>query len=84
MRTLLGLCATLALALGAPNPTAHAHWPGQPQHQMAHFGDLQLEDGGVIRNFRMSYVTHGTLDAAKDNAILFLQGSARTTTRWIT
>jgi homoserine O-acetyltransferase len=51
---------------------------------MAHFGDLQLEDGGVIRNFRMSYVTHGTLDAAKDNAILFLQGSARTTTRWIT
>jgi homoserine O-acetyltransferase len=41
---------------------------------MAYLGDLQLEGGGVIKNLRMSYVTHGTLNAAKDNAILFLHG----------
>jgi homoserine O-acetyltransferase len=56
--------------------TALAHWPGQPEHQMAYLGDLELEDGGVIKNFRMSYVTHGKLNAAKDNAILFMHGYA--------
>jgi homoserine O-acetyltransferase/O-succinyltransferase len=74
MRMLIGPCVTMALILMAA--TAQAHWPGQPAHQMAYLGDLQLEDGGVIQNFRMSYVTHGTLNAAKDNAILFLHGFA--------
>jgi homoserine O-acetyltransferase/O-succinyltransferase len=74
MGRILALYATLALAFAAPSRTADAHWPGQPQHQMAYLGDLELEDGGVIKNLRMSYVTHGTLNAAKDNAILFLHG----------
>ena len=75
MRTVLGLCSTLALALAAPSPV-HAHWPGQPQHQIAHLGEFQFEGGGVIKNLKMSYVTHGTLNAAKDNAILFQHGFA--------
>jgi len=51
-----------------------AHWPDQPPHQIADLGDLQLESGGVIHNLKMSYVTHGELNAAKDNAILFMHG----------
>jgi homoserine O-acetyltransferase len=41
---------------------------------MAHLGELKLEGGGVIPELKMSYVTHGKLNAAKDNAILFLHG----------
>jgi homoserine O-acetyltransferase len=43
---------------------------------MAELGDLKLESGEVIKDFRMSYVTHGKLNAAKDNAILFITGFA--------
>lgn len=71
MRTILGLLTVLTIALTAATPAALAHWPGQPPHQMAQLGQLQLEGGGVIDNFRMSYVSHGTLNAARDNAILF-------------
>ena len=55
---------------------ASAHWPGQPEHQIASLGDLQLEGGGIIHNLKISYVTHGKLNAAKDNAILALHGFA--------
>lgn len=65
----------LACALVITSP-ALAHWPGQPEHQFAHLGDLKLESGEVIKNFKMSFVTHGTLNAAKDNAILFHHGFA--------
>jgi homoserine O-acetyltransferase len=33
-------------------------------------GDLQLESGEAIRDFELSYVTHGKLNAARDNAVL--------------
>jgi homoserine O-acetyltransferase len=39
-------------------------------HQRAALGDLQLESGETIRDFELHYVTHGTLNAARDNAIL--------------
>jgi homoserine O-acetyltransferase len=39
-------------------------------HQTAALGDLRLESGAVIRDFQLSYVTHGALNAARDNAIL--------------
>ena len=68
--------ATLALWLTALSFASRAHWPGQPEHQLAQLGDLKLESGEVIKNFRMSYVTHGKLNAAKDNAILFHHGFA--------
>ena len=76
MKTIPRLCIALAIALLAHVPLASAHWPGQPPHQMAQLGDLKLESGEVIKNFRMSYVTHGKLNAAKDNAILFQHGFA--------
>jgi homoserine O-acetyltransferase len=55
-------------------PVAHAHWPGQPQHRIADLGEFEFERGGKIDNLKMSYVTHGKLNAAKDNAILFQHG----------
>lgn len=33
-------------------------------------GDLALEEGGTIRNCELAVVTHGRLNAARDNAIL--------------
>ena len=35
-------------------------------------GDLPLENGKVIKDFAISYVTHGTLNAKKSNAILMV------------
>src|SRR3979490_3089895 len=35
-------------------------------------GDLTLESGQVIRDFDISYVTHGTLNEKKSNAILMV------------
>jgi homoserine O-acetyltransferase len=35
-------------------------------------GDFKLESGEVIRDFSISYVTHGTLNADKSNAILMV------------
>jgi homoserine O-acetyltransferase len=55
---------------------ALGHWPGQPEHRYADLGEFHFEDGGSIPNLRISYVTHGRLNAAKDNAILFLHGFA--------
>jgi pimeloyl-ACP methyl ester carboxylesterase len=74
MKRILGLTLALSVLTLAYGPFASAHWPGQPEHQFAQLGDLQLEGGGVIKNLRMSYVTHGKLNAAKDNAILFMHG----------
>src|ERR1700753_3989586 len=51
---------------------AAAHTPQQPPHQLYSEGDLKLESGEVIRDFSLSYVTHGTLNAQKSNAILMV------------
>src|SRR5688572_18114223 len=67
------LLLTASTALSFP---ADAHWPGQPERQFADLGEFHFEAGGSIPNLRMSYVTHGQLNAAKDNAILFLHGFA--------
>lgn len=49
---------------------ASANLPTDPPHQLYSEGDLKLESGEVIKDFSLSYVTHGTLNAARDNAIL--------------
>ena len=40
------------------------------EHRMAELGDLKLESGEVIRDYRQSYVTHGELNGDKSNAVL--------------
>jgi homoserine O-acetyltransferase/O-succinyltransferase len=59
------------LGLAAPGSGA-AHTPTQPPHQLHRIGDLTLESGETIKDFAISYVTHGTLNAKKSNAILMV------------
>ena len=49
------VAASLLLSLPAA-----AHTPQQPPHQSFAEGDLKLESGEAIRDFAISYVTHGT------------------------
>lgn len=51
-------------------PLALAHAPNEPAHQQLSEGDLALESGEAISDFQLSYVTHGTLNTDKSNAIL--------------
>src|SRR6266853_3228766 len=60
---------SLGLLLTLP---AAAHTPQQPPHQSYSEGDLKLESGEAIKDFSISYVTHGTLNAKKSNAILMV------------
>lgn len=68
-RGALGLVIAFCLSLVAP---AWAHGPNQPPHQLYRIGDFPLESGEVIKDFAISYVTHGTLNAKKSNAILMV------------
>lgn len=63
--------ASIAALLLIASPAA-AHTPQQPPHQSYAEGDLKLESGEVIRDFAISYVTHGELNAQKSNAILMV------------
>ena len=66
---------TLFLALSwalLPSSPTSAHSPQQPPHQSFGEGDLKLESGEVIRDFSISYVTHGKLNEKKSNAILMV------------
>src|SRR5689334_22023409 len=39
-------------------------------YELHDVGNLELEEGGTIRGCKLAYATYGTLNAAKDNAIL--------------
>ncbi|GIL39503.1 alpha/beta fold hydrolase [Roseiterribacter gracilis] len=52
--------------------SAFAHEANQPPHQLFAEGDFKLESGETIKDFSISYVTHGTLNADKSNAILMV------------
>ena len=62
----------LALAAVLAAAPALAHGPNQPPHQSYKIGDLTLECGEVIKDFAISYVTHGKLNEKKSNAILMV------------
>ncbi|UCH46634.1 MAG: alpha/beta fold hydrolase [Betaproteobacteria bacterium] len=54
---------------------AFLHPPMQPewierQHQIAELGDLELENGEVIHDYRQSFVTHGELNSERSNLVL--------------
>lgn len=42
--------------------------------QTCQLGDLKLESGATIPNVRMTYITHGTLNAERSNGILSIHG----------
>jgi len=64
--------AALVAAVFAAHGPATAHGPNDPPHQLYAPGDLTLESGEVIRDFQISYVTHGKLNEGKSNAILMV------------
>jgi homoserine O-acetyltransferase len=66
------LLLVLGLSLLLPAAPTRAHGPNQPPHQVYRMGDLKLESGEVIKDFAMSYVTHGTLNVRRTNAILMV------------
>jgi len=49
-----------------------AHGPKAPLHQSYQMGDLNLESGETIKDFSISYVTHGKLNENKSNAVLMV------------
>ena len=59
----------MKIAAGMPHPPL-LPWHIDAPHRVASLGDLALESGETIEDFRQSYVTHGVLDAQKPNAIL--------------
>src|SRR5947199_8422021 len=63
---------TLPLAAMLAASPALAHTPQQPPHQSYKIGDFTLESGEVIKDFSISYVTHGKLNEKKSNAILMV------------
>ena len=55
--------------------TAYRHPPLKPgqidrPHLQWQAGDFLLESGETIRDFELSYVTHGALNSARDNTVL--------------
>src|SRR5579863_6698925 len=65
----MSLVAGIGLLLPLP---ANAHTPQQPPHQLYSEGDLKLESGEAIKDFSISYVTHGKLNEKKSNAVLMV------------
>src|SRR6478735_8817831 len=66
------VAVSISAALLVAATATGAHTPSQPPHQLFSEGDLKLESGEVIKDFSISYVTHGTLNAKKSNAILMV------------
>src|ERR1700726_2344830 len=57
------------MALGLALNTARAEEPGLEHYAI---GDLKLESGDVIHGFSIAYMTQGTLNAKKSNAVLMV------------
>jgi homoserine O-acetyltransferase len=62
----------LLVSLPLVSFSAVAHTPQQPPHQSFGEGDLKLESGEAIKDFSISYVTHGKLNENKSNVILMV------------
>src|SRR5947209_19039124 len=67
-----GLLAAIVCLVTLATGAALAHSPTQPPHQLYQIGDFTLESGELIKDFAISYVTHGTLNVKKSNAILMV------------
>ena len=76
------LFAALSMTLLLPVQPATAQ---TPPVQTCQLGNFTLESGEVIRDIRMTYITAGTLNADKSNAILSihgLQGNRNSQSAW--
>ena len=61
------------MAFAAAGVVLHAQAPvppADPQRQVLEVADFRLEGGVVLPKARIAYATFGTLNAARDNAVL--------------
>ena len=66
------ICVSLALlAFGTFSAKAQTAVPAEGSQQFAELGDLKLQGGTVIQDFRLGYRTMGKLNAQRSNAILW-------------
>jgi homoserine O-acetyltransferase len=65
------LCVSFLLFACRPSPTGAQAAAADGAQQFADLGDLKLQSGAVIQDFRLGYRTLGTLNAQKSNAILW-------------
>ena len=74
MKRLTWLAALMVVLF--PLVPAQAQAPAKPVTEPGletyRIGDLPLESGGIIRDFSITYMTAGTLNAAKSNAVLMV------------
>src|SRR5438876_2779784 len=66
------MCSGVASAGAPAPPPTTATGPHRPQHQIVNLSDVRFESGAVVKDFKVSYVTHGTLNANKDNVVLVM------------
>jgi homoserine O-acetyltransferase/O-succinyltransferase len=67
----LALCLPFVLFAYSPASTNAQAAPTEGAQQLAELGDLKLQSGDVIHDFRLGYRTLGKLNAKKTNAILW-------------
>src|SRR5437879_3820823 len=70
VQLLLAWAVAASAGAPAPAPVITTAGPHKPDHQMANLGDFKFESGEVVKDFKISYVTHGKLSQKKDNVIL--------------
>lgn len=63
--------------MGQPDYNAPAAFVAGDE-QVRELGRFEFEAGGALENLKLGYVTHGKLNAARDNAILLVPGTANT------
>ena len=63
--------ATVAFTIFACGVARAQSAPAEGAQQFAELGDLKLQGGGVIHDFRIGYRTLGNLNAERSNAILW-------------
>ena len=63
--------AALLFVIGL-TPHAFAQPPTEPGLEFYRIGDFKLESGEVVRDFSIAYMTQGTLNAKKSNAVLMV------------
>jgi homoserine O-acetyltransferase/O-succinyltransferase len=59
-----------ALAVASAGIVLQAQAPADPQRRFLEIADFRFEGGGVLPMARVAYATFGTLNAARDNAVL--------------
>src|SRR6267378_2786598 len=66
------ICVSLLLlTCGTSSTNAQTAAPAEGAQQFAELGDLKLQGGTVIQDFRLGYRTMGKLNAQRSNAILW-------------